>query len=109
MRDSGRQGDREVGKAKKSEDAREVEEAGDADKSLSAMGLDCLLSIMPHYTMDVKSTAAGTLHKSFGSWWLEPLRGCGEDAIFAGFGPGAREVPLALSPPWLAASGFVLG
>lgn len=50
------------------------------------MGLGCLLSIMPHYTMAVKSALAGRFRKCFGEWRLEPVHGCGEDAIFAGFG-----------------------
>jgi hypothetical protein len=40
---------------------------------LQRKGLDCLLSIIPHYTMVVKSALAWTFRKSFGKWWFEPL------------------------------------
>ncbi len=65
-----------------------MDEAEGVEKRLPRIGLGCLLSIMQHYTMAVKSALAGAFRKSFGDWWLEPLRGCGEDAIFAGFGGG---------------------
>ncbi len=75
MGDSGRQGDREAGKA------RRVEEA---EKGLAGKRLDCLFSIMAYYIMDVKSALAETVRKSFGNCGLGPLRGCGRDAIFCG-------------------------
>lgn len=81
MEGSARQGDRDAGKAGRADEAEGVE------KRLPGLGLDCLLSTMLHYTMDVKSAPAGTLRKSFGDCWLEPFRGCSEDAIFAGFPP----------------------
>ncbi len=76
----------------------EVEQAKEAEKRLPGMGLDCLLSIMPYYTIDVKSAPSGTSHKSLVGWELEAFDGYGEDAILGGGGQGLRKPFSARSP-----------
>jgi hypothetical protein len=61
-----------------------VRDTGETERSLSGVGLYFLSSTIAHCNMDVKSGAVGACRKVFGKWWLEPIYGSSEDAIFAG-------------------------
>jgi hypothetical protein len=72
------------------EGVREVEEERERPCGLA---LDILLTYMIDYIMAVKSGLAGAFRKCFGSCGLEPLHGCCEDAILAGFSPSPAPAP----------------
>jgi len=69
---------------------RDSGEGEEAEEMPPRAKLYCLLSIMPHYNMLVKSGPAGRFRKSFGNRCLGALHGGGEDAIFCGVWGGQR-------------------